>query len=239
MKIFAYNLCLEFISKGDKQNYDFSLITYAELMGHLFKGMDFEDQVFYVEARKDDEFLKEVFELQANDIWRGLRVTIKLVYPSPSAMEYALDDFLDMFKHKDAAGGLVENEKGEYLCIYSRSRWSFPKGGVEWREEVDAAAVREVQEESGLKEVELLNPLLQTYHTFRRKRNWVLKTTHWYKMLASSSETLIPQKEEGITEINWFPKKQLVQIQKESYPLIREILVANFNEGLLEPISEE
>lgn len=238
MKIFAYNLCLEFICKEDGQNYHFSLISFAELMGHLFKGTDFDDQVFYVEAKQEDKFLQEIFELQTNDIWRGLRITIKLVYPSPSKMEDALDDFLDMFKHKDAAGGLVENEKGEYLCIYSRSRWSLPKGGVEWKEKVEVAAVREVKEESGITEVELNYPLLKTYHTFRRKRYWVLKVTHWYKMTASSSETLIPQKEEGITEIGWFGQEKVIQIQKETYPLLREIWQAELNNGLPQQVSE-
>ncbi len=239
MKIFAYNLCLEFVSKGEGQNYEFSLISFADLMGHLFKGMDFDDQVFYVEARHEEVFLQEVFELQTNDIWRGLRVTIKLVFPSSRVKEDFLDDFLDMFKHKDAAGGLVENEKGEYLYIYSRSRWSLPKGGVEWREEVEAAALREVQEEAGLIEVEVLHPLLKTYHTFRRKRYWVLKITHWYKMKASSEEVLVPQKEEGITDINWFSQDQLLEIQKETYPLIREILLSERSIKLQEQISEK
>lgn len=239
MKIFAYNLCLEFICKGDGQNYEFSLISFAELMGQLFKGMDFDDQVFYVEAKPGEDFLKEVFDLQRNDVWRGLRLSIKLVYTSPKGMEDAVEHFWDLFKHKDAAGGLVENEKGEYLCIYNRSRWSLPKGGVEWKEEVEVAAVREVMEESGLKNVTLLHPLLKTYHTFRRRRNWVLKTTHWYKMKASSSETLIPQKEEGITDINWFPKEKMLQIQKESYPLLREILQADLSNGLPQPTAEE
>lgn len=239
MKIFAYNLCVDFISKVDGQNYDFSLISFAELMGHLFKGKNFDDQVYYVEARNEEAFLDEVFELQGNDIWRGLRVTIKLVFPSPRALEDALDSFLDRFKHKDAAGGLVENEKGEYLCIYSRSRWSLPKGGVEWREKEEAAAVREVMEESGLQEVELQKPLLKTYHTFRRKKNWVLKVTHWYKMTASSSEVLIPQKEEGITDINWFDREAMRQIQKDTYPLIKEIFLTELGNGLAQSLPNE
>jgi ADP-ribose pyrophosphatase YjhB (NUDIX family) len=238
LTFFAYNLCLHFTEKKSEQNYEFSPISFADLMSHLFKGMDFKHQVFYVEARNDQDFQQEVFDLQANDIWRELPVHIKLVFPNVGDKEAFIQSFKDRFRHMDAAGGLVENEKGEYLCIYSRKLWSLPKGGVEWREEIIDAAVREVQEETGLQEVEVTEAFPPTFHSFRRKRYWVMKTTYWFKMRASSEEILVPQASEGITDIAWFTKERWLNESPPTYPLIREMFEVEFARSLEQKVSE-
>lgn len=111
--------------------------------------------------------------------------------------------FNDSFKRITAAGGRVENEEGEVLFIFRRGKWDLPKGKVDKGESIIAASVREVQEECGLKQVERLEKLGIVYHMYFHKEKWVLKDTHWFRMLSSKSEILIPQGEEDITAIEW------------------------------------
>ena len=59
------------------------------------------------------------------------------------------------------AGGIVfrRNKKGELeFLLYqdARERWTIPKGHIEPGETAQAAAVREVGEEAGLKDVEAI-----------------------------------------------------------------------------------
>lgn len=234
MKIFALNLCLVFQTRKDFEHYTFSLISFEELMGHLFKGSDLKNQQFYVKAESSDEFLDQVFELQKNNIWRETPVCISFVFEDQSQKETFLDKFKDFFRPKEAAGGLVLNEKGAYLSIFNRARWTLPKGGVEWREEIEDAAVREVKEETGISDLKVERKLLETYHTFSRGRKWVLKTTHWYRMHGSSSEILQAQTAEKIEEVKWMSKSEWQEDDVPTYPLIRHLFEYEFSRSLSE-----
>lgn len=229
MKIFALNLCLQFEVIDKSRNYDFTPISFAELMGYFFKGPDFKGQIFYVTAQPDEEqFLKDVFELQSNEVWRNLEVSVVFLFKSAQIRDTFIDDFRDQFRLIDAAGGLVSNEKNEFLCIYNRDRWTLPKGGVEWREAPEDAAVREVKEETGLQEVKITMPIQETYHTFKRGKKWILKTTYWYRMYASSDQTLEAQAEEQIEAVMWKSKSEWLEVADNSYPLNRYILENEF-----------
>ena len=54
-----------------------------------------------------------------------------------------------------AAGGLVYNNKREILFIYRNSKWDLPKGVLEKGETFEKAAIREVEEETGVKDLEI------------------------------------------------------------------------------------
>jgi ADP-ribose pyrophosphatase YjhB (NUDIX family) len=59
-----------------------------------------------------------------------------------------------------SAGGVVLDCRGYVLVVNQRGRsWSLPKGHIEPGEEPLAAARREIYEESGLQELELVRPL--------------------------------------------------------------------------------
>lgn len=232
MKIFALNLCLSFEVIDQQKNYEFPRISFEDLMGHLFKGSELEGKIFYVEASKEENILQHVFDLQANDVFRDFDVNVVFLFKSSSQLDEFLASFKDMFSQTDAAGGLVVNEKEEYLCIFNRNKWTLPKGGVEWLEPIEEAAVREVKEETGLEEVEILHQIQPTYHTFRRKRKWVLKTTHWFRMKASSDAELIPQAEENIEDAKWLSKDQWLELSLQSYPLVRHLFETEFAKSL-------
>lgn len=124
----------------------------------------------------------------------------------------------------EAAGGLVVNERNEYLAIFRNGKWDLPKGKLEVNEKVREAAVREVEEECGIKVNKSGKKICKTYHVYDMKNEVVLKKTHWYKMKSEGQDKLKPQKEEGITKVRWFKKERLNTICKNTYPSIMEVL---------------
>lgn len=124
----------------------------------------------------------------------------------------------------EAAGGLVKNELNKYLFIKRNGKWDLPKGKLEENEKKKDAAVREVEEECGIKIKKLGKKLLKTYHVYEIRGKVVLKVSHWYAMEAKSNQKLIPQTEEGITEVKWFGKKDWNIIRSNTYANILDVL---------------
>jgi len=130
----------------------------------------------------------------------------------------------------EAAGGFVKNENDDYLFIYRNDKWDLPKGKIEKDEKVKQAAVREVEEECGIKVSKLKNKICKTYHVYVYKGEVVLKKTHWFDMECVGQLKLKPQKEEGITDVRWFQKKHIEPIIANTFPSIMDVLV---KEGLV------
>ena len=99
-----------------------------------------------------------------------------------------------------------------------------PKGKLEPKEKKKDAAVREVEEECGIKIKKLGAKLLKTYHVYEIKGKVVLKTSHWYAMDAKSDQKLIPQKEEAITDVKWFSKNDFNIIRANTYANILDVI---------------
>ena len=123
----------------------------------------------------------------------------------------------------EAAGGLIKNDKDEYLFIYRHNKWDLPKGKLDKKESTEHAAVRECQEECGLKDIALVDFLVNTYHIYELKKGWVLKKTYWYNMLCNETN-LMPQLEEGITEVGWKSKIEILGMLNNTYYNIIDVL---------------
>lgn len=123
-----------------------------------------------------------------------------------------------------AAGGLVQNEKNEILMIHRRGKWDMPKGKLDKKEKLEDCAVREVEEETGLKNVKLIAPLTITYHTYHEGARFILKESHWYTMKADGKQKLVPQTEEDIHDIKWVAEKELGKYLKDSYPSVQDAI---------------
>lgn len=137
------------------------------------------------------------------------------------------DDFCDYFPIIEAAGGIVKNANGEVLFIHRLGKWDLPKGKLEPNETIDNAAVREVQEETGLKSLNLNEFIDTTYHIYREKTNNapILKTTYWYSMEYYGNEILTPQLEEGISKVEWKNKENILnQVLPNTFRNIQLIL---------------
>jgi len=131
------------------------------------------------------------------------------------------------FKHFtviEAAGGIVRNEKGELLMIYRLGKWDLPKGKQEPGELLKDCAIREVGEETGLKNITLNGKAGETYHAYNAYGKHFLKTSHWYHMTCSEYQQLVPQTEEDITAIEWVDEAKLKEALQNTYPSIKDIL---------------
>ncbi|MFI5133605.1 MAG: NUDIX hydrolase [Chitinophagales bacterium] len=127
-----------------------------------------------------------------------------------------------------AAGGLVMNEKDEVLLIFRHGKWDLPKGKLNKGEDLETCAIREVQEETGLKKIKQLKFLTVTYHTYQEGTRLMLKESHWFLMKAKSGQPFVPQTEEGIVEIRWGIKKELPVYLLNSYASVADVLRAAF-----------
>jgi 8-oxo-dGTP pyrophosphatase MutT (NUDIX family) len=125
-----------------------------------------------------------------------------------------------------AAGGLVLNEDGDILFIFRRGKWDLPKGKLDDGESLETCAVREVQEETGLQNVQFKKHLVTTYHTYDESGHHILKETWWYLLSASKNEPLVPQTIEQITKIEWVSPQNLEKYDSNTYPSIIDVLKA-------------
>ena len=140
-------------------------------------------------------------------------------------LEKAWKDFQKHHEWIAAAGGAVIND-GRLLCIYRRGNWDLPKGKIDEGESRDEAALREVEEETGLKRLILGAALPTTYHTYyTHKGKRVLKPTYWYLMQSLDVE-LIPQTEEDIEEARWVAVSELPAILEKMYPSLHQVVEA-------------
>lgn len=135
--------------------------------------------------------------------------------------------FWKKFTVIQAAGGLVMNESNEILMIFRRGKWDLPKGKLDKGEKLEECAVREVREETGLQKIQLQSPLLITYHTYHEGTKFVLKESHWYTMLATGNEQLVPQTEEDIHKIKWVQQGETSNYLQNTFPSIRDVLQAD------------
>ena len=180
---------------------------------------------------------------------------------SETAAEATFEQFKQGFEVIRAGGGLVKFEGAgadaslrggaafpKYLYIFRRGFWDLPKGKQEKGEDIRDTALREVQEETGLKHLTLGEELPTTYHLIRRKHaGLALKECVWYSMTATAkthtpdtasglastaapgstsaaaSQTppkLRPQTEEDIEQALWLTPSEVLSRTSEMYPSI-------------------
>ena len=132
-------------------------------------------------------------------------------------------DFKTLFKKIKAAGGVVFNEKKEILVMFRRGFWDLPKGKIDKGETKKQAAVREVEEETGITNIKLGKKICRTLHTYQLKEKRILKYSYWYKMTAPKTK-LIPQTEEDIEKCEWMEKGDFIENCQPVYQKIIEVL---------------
>jgi 8-oxo-dGTP pyrophosphatase MutT (NUDIX family) len=124
-----------------------------------------------------------------------------------------------------SAGGIVVRRNGGtdvFLVIRdSYSNWGFPKGHLETGESAEAAALREVAEETGLSDLRLHGAVDTIDWYFRFRGRLVHKVCHFF-LIETDREATIPQREEGITACRWEPFEQANALI--SYENAREVL---------------
>ncbi len=117
--------------------------------------------------------------------------------------------------HTVSAGGVVVNSRGEILVVSQHgTSWSLPKGGVEAGEDLLAAARREIREESGVEQLELIEDL----GSYTRPRISAtggddpseLKTIHMF-LFTTEQEALCPIDPENPQAL-WVEKERVAEL---------------------------
>lgn len=142
-------------------------------------------------------------------------------------IEAAWSSFCQHFKWIDAAGGVVRNPLNEILLIERLEKWDLPKGKVEKGESLEVAALREIEEETGISGLLQEQKIIDTYHTYQLHEERILKRTAWYSFKIDAIQPLIPQTEEHITKAVWANSAFVEEIAlKNTYLSISEVLKA-------------
>lgn len=132
-------------------------------------------------------------------------------------------DFQTNFELIDAAGGLVFNELGELLVIDRLGKWDLPKGKVEKHEKVEETALREIEEECGVRGLEIEKFLGHTRHVYALNHRIILKTTHWFR-ITTKKQKLTPQAVENIVNAFWLPFIKFSDLVSKTYASIADFL---------------
>lgn len=125
-----------------------------------------------------------------------------------------------------AAGGIVMNPNQEILWIFRRGFWDLPKGKLDPNETIEACAIREVMEETGISHLILGKLISTTTHQYHDKylNKEVEKTTYWYAMTTDLIQEGIPQFEEDIEAIVWVKKEDIAPYLANTYDNIKAVM---------------
>ena len=129
----------------------------------------------------------------------------------------------ETFRMAPAAGGVVVKD-GKFVSIVRKGIPDLPKGHIEKGETPEVAALREVEEETGIGKLHIINELPSTWHCYIEHDEWTLKRTYWYLMESEETFQPKPQTEEGITEIKLIGNEEIEDFLKNTFRSISEIL---------------
>jgi 8-oxo-dGTP pyrophosphatase MutT (NUDIX family) len=129
----------------------------------------------------------------------------------------------ETFRMAPAAGGIVMKD-GKFVSIVRKGIPDLPKGHVEQGETPEEAALREVEEETGIGNLKIVKALPTTWHCYLEHEEWALKPTYWYLMSTIEDIQPKPQTEEGITEIKLIGNEEIEDFLKNTFRSISEIL---------------
>lgn len=153
------------------------------------------------------------------------------MYVTELDFERSLNQLKKQFYYIEAAGGFIE-KNGQFLFIRRHNRWDLPKGKLEKGESNEEGAMRECEEECGIKNLEIIRTLPSTFHIYAYKDGYALKQSYWFYMTTDYAEKLVPQLEESITEVRWCSKKEVeTEILNDTYFTITDVTHNALNIG--------
>lgn len=143
---------------------------------------------------------------------------------SEMSFEDLLEEAKKEFFYIEAAGGYIRKGE-EYLFIHRHGRWDLPKGKLEKGEQTHEAAIRECEEECGVKNLVITGKLCSTFHIYPYKGDMALKQSYWYQMTTDYNGPLKPQTGESIDEARWFEAQTVKNlVLPDTYHTIRDVV---------------
>ena len=128
--------------------------------------------------------------------------------------------------------GLIVFNGNNVLLIKRDGKWDLPKGKHEDGEQYRQTALRETDEETGIRQTDLVitDELFPTQHFTTYGGLQYLKTTHWFmaKYRGPQDHMLFPQEEEGIEDVRWISIGSMDQYLSDMRGYARYILDFTF-----------
>jgi 8-oxo-dGTP pyrophosphatase MutT (NUDIX family) len=163
------------------------------------------------------EFYKIIADFQSNSDMTAINIY-------GSDIKHLWKIFRIYFTEVGAAGGLVKHTSGKYLFIEKKGKLDLPKGHIEPGEEPEACALREVNEECGINGHTIVRSISPTYHTYSWEGISYLKKTSWFLMKYDGKMNIEPQKEEGITKVEWLFPDELNNIKGNAWMSLMDLI---------------
>lgn len=129
----------------------------------------------------------------------------------------------NIFRQAPAAGGVVIIDN-KFVAIERNGIPDLPKGHIEKGESPEVAALREVEEETGITNLEIIQELPATWHCYLLNDQWTIKKTSWYLMKTASGMRNIPQTEEDITKVYLVDKEGVNEFEKNTFDSLKTLV---------------
>lgn len=128
-------------------------------------------------------------------------------------------------KREFSSGGILIRSRGSIIKILLikdlYGKWTWPKGKIDKGETSIDAAKREVKEETGLENIQMVSKIGNVNYFYTRSKELIFKTVHLYLFRFVGQETLSIQKEE-IKDGRWFSEEGA--LSKVAYKGAKELL---------------
>jgi len=147
----------------------------------------------------------------------------QFIFIHHSDFERMKSNFISQFFVIEAAGGIVEHPKNGLLFIFRRGKWDLPKGKMELNESPELCAAREIEEETGVTNLQRIDKITDTFHFYEENGKMILKISYWYYFKTNFDGNVIPQLEEDITAIQWFNVNELNTPLSNSFQAIKDV----------------
>jgi 8-oxo-dGTP pyrophosphatase MutT (NUDIX family) len=128
-------------------------------------------------------------------------------------------------KNEFSSGGIVYKDDQFLLVENSRMKnpeekwWGFPKGHLEEEESTEQAAVREVEEETGITS-EIVQKIGQSKYTLTKNGEQIFKVVTIYLMKYLSGD--LKAQIEEVSNVSWLPYEEA--LKKLTYPGDKDLL---------------
>ena len=121
---------------------------------------------------------------------------------------------------ESSAGLVVVGDGGFLLLHYAAGHWDFPKGHIEMGESPEEAALRELEEETGIKEALILSGFEERIqYFFKREGKTVVKGVVFFAARTAVDKVRLSSEHQGFV---WLPFEEA--LAKLTYNNAKEVL---------------